>query len=81
MTDETEDQDEQFIEVDEPQSLMIPAGEGAIAVPCLDSLSEALGAVPLAFQTDGNGGFYWLTPELKWLPVERKGSATVKRVQ
>lgn len=73
---------EEFIEVQEPQSLMMPAGDGAVAIPDLDVLAEALGAVPLAFQTDGQGGLFWLSPDLKWLPVERKsGKADVKRIQ
>lgn len=75
-------EDDDIIEVAEPTSLMIPAGEGAIAIPCLDSLAEALGEYPLAFMASGDGAFFWMGKDLRWQSVERKaGKADIKRVQ
>lgn len=75
-------EDDDIIEVAEPTSLMIPAGDGAIAIPCLDSLAEALGEYPLAFQTDGSGGLWFLGKSFIWCKIGKPpGESNLKRVQ
>lgn len=68
MTDETEA--EETIEVDvEPRGLILDTPDGQLAIPCLDTLAEALGETPLAFWANEKG-LFWLTPRRRWESME-----------
>lgn len=68
MTDETEA--EETIEVDvEPRELILDTPDGQLAIPCLETLAEALGETPLAFWANEKG-LFWLTPRRRWESIE-----------
>lgn len=70
MTDETEDEGAEFeFEEAQPRAVMFDVPDGQIMVPDFDALAEALGDVPLAMWGNEKG-LFWLTPKLRWAPVE-----------
>jgi hypothetical protein len=69
MSDEGEEEIESEFEEAQPRTVMFDVPEGQIMIPCLDSLAEALGDVPLAFWAHEKG-LMWLTPKRRWEPLE-----------
>jgi hypothetical protein len=70
MTDEADDEDLEIeFEEAQPRDIMFDVPNGQIMIPCLDSLAEALGDVPLAFWAREKG-LMWLTPKRRWEPLE-----------
>jgi hypothetical protein len=81
MTDETDDEglDIEFEEAT-PRAAMFDVPEGQIMIPCLDSLAEALGDVPLALWAHEKG-LMWLTPKLRWGPLEADSGPKVASIR
>lgn len=70
MTGETESEELDIeFEAAEPRTVMFDVPDGQIMVPCLDSLAEVLGDVPLAFWANDKG-LFWLTPRRRWESLE-----------